>query len=137
MSTLVPMVDFLEIPEEGLPRLVGQRCTGCAAVFFDARCHCAACGARDAMSREIMVGHGQVHAFTIVHRSFPGIPVPYVSAVVDLDGGGTLKGNLIDADPASVRVGMSVETVFVEAHQADTEGRTVLTYAFRPAEVRP
>ena len=34
-----------------------------------------------------------------MHRSFPGIEVPYVSAIVDLEGGGTIKGNLINIEP--------------------------------------
>jgi uncharacterized OB-fold protein len=35
---------------------------------------------------------GTLYAYSIVHRSFPGIEVPYVSAIVDLDGGGTVEG---------------------------------------------
>ena len=39
--------------------------------------------------------NGKLHSFAVVYRSFPGIDVPYVSAIVDLEGGGTIKGNLI------------------------------------------
>ena len=42
---------------------------------------------------------GVLHSYAIVFRSFPGIDVPYISAIVDLDGGGTIKGNLINIDP--------------------------------------
>ena len=137
MSTAVPMVDFLELEGPDAPRLMGQRCGGCGAVFVDVRQHCAACGDRDGLVPAALGRSGQVHAYTIVHRSFPGIPVPYVSAVVDLEGGGTLKGNLVGVDPAQVRVGLQVQTIFIEAHSLDAEGRTVITYAFEPARGAP
>ena len=41
---------------------------------------------------------GSFYSYCIVHRSFPGIEVPYVSAIVDLEGGGTIKGNLINIE---------------------------------------
>ena len=77
---------------------------------------------------------GELYVYSIVHRSFPGIQVPYVSAVVDLEGGGTLKGNLIgiDADPAKIRMGMPIEVVYQKAPRKDAEGNEYLTYYFQP-----
>jgi hypothetical protein len=77
---------------------------------------------------------GELYVFSIVYRSFPGIDVPYVSAVVDLDGGGTLKGNLInvDIDPAKIQMGMPVEVVYQTAPRKDAEGNEYLTYYFQP-----
>ena len=62
--------------------------------------------------------------YSIVHRSFPGIEVPYVSAIVDLEGGGTVKGNLINVEPEpdQIKMGMPVELVFKKAPQKDSEG---------------
>ena len=62
--------------------------------------------------------------YSIVHRSFPGVEVPYVSAIVDLEGGGTVKGNLIDVepDPAKIKFGMPVEVVY-EIAPAQGQGR--------------
>jgi len=136
MTTPTPMVPFLEIPDGGEPRLVGCRCRDCAAVFTDARTHCAACGAREALERVTLASRGILVAYTVVYRSFPEVAVPYVSAVVDLDAGGTLKGNLVDAgaDPSAIAVGMPVETVYRTAAEADDAGNPVLTYAFRPVE---
>ena len=74
-----------------------------------------------------------------MHRSFPGIEVPYVSAIVDLDGGGTLKGNLIDIDPdpEKIRLGMPVEVVYKDAlGRKDREGNSYLSYFFQPAAAR-
>ena len=54
---------------------------------------------RDNMSAIKLEETGVLHSFSVVYRSFPGIDVPYVSAIVDLDGGGTVKGNLINIEP--------------------------------------
>jgi uncharacterized OB-fold protein len=78
---------------------------------------------------------GTLYVYSIVHRSFPGIEVPYVSAIVDLDGGGTVKGNLINVEPnpEKVRLGMPVEVVYKDAlGRKDREGNSYLSYFFQP-----
>ena len=60
---------------------------------------CSKCGARDQLAAVKLGTKGKLYAYSIVHRSFPGIEVPYISAIVDLEGGGTLKGNLISVEP--------------------------------------
>ena len=75
-----------------------------------------------------------------MHRSFPGIDVPYVSAIVDLDGGGTVKGNLIgvEPDPAKIPFGMAVEVVYDDAlGRKDADGNAYLAYFFRPVQDNP
>ena len=61
--------------------------------------------------------NGKLHSYTIVYRSFPGIDVPYVSAIVDLEGGGTIKGNLINIDPNpdKIKFGMAVKLTYSDA----------------------
>ena len=78
---------------------------------------------------------GTLYVYSIVHRSFPGIEVPYVSAIVDLDGGGTVKGNLInvEADPEKIPFGMPVEVVYKDAlGRKDREGNSYISYFFQP-----
>jgi uncharacterized OB-fold protein len=78
-----------------------------------------------------------LYAYSIVHRSFPGVAVPYVSAIVDLTGGGTVKGNLIDVDPdpSKLRFGMAVEVVYGDAlGRKDGAGNSYLSYFFRPRQ---
>ena len=60
---------------------------------------------------------GKLYTYAIVHRSFPGVEVPFISAVVDLDGGGTVKGNLVDIepDPAKIEFGVPVKFVYRDA----------------------
>ena len=135
-SGLLPVVPFLKIPEAGDPYLEGSRCGSCKAVFLGSRDVCAKCGAREGVSSIHLSNRGELYVYSIVHRSFPGIEVPYVSAVVDLEGGGTIKGNLIDVepDPEKIRMGMPVEVVYRKAPRVDKEGNEYLTYYFRPRQ---
>ena len=130
----LPVVDFLKIPEQGEPYLEGQRCKECAAIFLGVRNACSKCGARGRFEAMPLAKQGTLYVYSIVHRSFPGIEVPYVSAIVDLEGGGTVKGNLIgiDPDPAKIRMGMPVEVVYEIAPRKDKEGNEYLTYYFKP-----
>jgi len=138
VTSPLPLVPYLKIPDNGSPTLEGRRCSNCSATFTDVRMHCAACGGRDCLDTVKLARTGKLHAFSVIYRSFPEVKVPYVSAVVDLDGGGTLKANLvgINPDPDRITVGMSVELVFHAAEQRDEEGREYLVYAFQPAGTR-
>jgi uncharacterized OB-fold protein len=132
----LPVVDFLKIPEGGAPYLEGHKCDKCGAIFLGVRSTCSKCSARGSMHAVKLSDRGTLYVYSIVHRSFPGIDVPYVSAVVDLEGGGTVKGNLIDVEPtpAKIRLGMPVEVVYKDAlGRKDKEGNSYLSYFFRPA----
>ena len=136
MSTKpLPAVAFLKIPDEGDPYLEGCRCGVCGATFLGERDTCAKCGARGQMATVRLANRGELYSYCIVHRSFPGIDVPYVSAIVDLEGGGTVKGNLIDVapDPAAIDFGMPVEVVYQDAlGRKDRDGNAYLAYFFKP-----
>ncbi len=132
----LPVVPYLKIPEDGEPYLEGQKCGNCGATFLGERSVCSKCGARDQMSAVTLPNKGELYAYSIVHRSFPGIEVPYVSAVVDLEDGTAIKGNLIDVepDPEKIPFGMPVEVVFDDAlGRKDKDGNSYLSYFFKPA----
>jgi len=133
-DTLLPVVPFLKIPDAGDPYLEGHKCKACGAVFLGEREVCSNCSARDQIEAVKLSNAGELYVYSIVHRSFPGIEVPYVSAVVDLEGGGTVKGNLIniEPDPEKISMGMPVEVVYQTADRKDAEGNSYLTYYFQP-----
>ncbi len=135
-AKLLPVVDYLRIPDQGEPYLEGQRCTKCSSVFLGPRTTCSKCFARGTMETIRLSGRGSLYVYTIVYRSFPGARVPFVSAVVDLDGGGTVKGNLIgvEPDPAKILMGMPLRVVFKDAGSTDKKGNSYLSYFFEPAE---
>lgn len=132
----LPVVPYLKIPEDGEPYLEGYRCGNCGATFLGERAVCSKCGARDQMSPVRLPNKGKLYTYSIVHRSFPGIDVPYVSAVVDLEDGTAIKGNLIgvEPDPEKIQFGMPVEVVFDDAlGRKDKDGNSYLSYFFKPA----
>ena len=135
-AALKPVTSFVKIPDAGAPYLQGSKCTQCGEVQVGDRTVCPKCGARDAMQTVKLADRGRLYNFTVVYRNFPGIEVPFVSAIVDLDGGGTLKGNLVDVepDPAKLKFDMPVKVVFREAGRTDKAGNRYLSYFFAPAE---
>ena len=132
----LPVVDWLKGAGTSDPYLEGHKCGACGAVFLGERSNCSSCGARDQMNATRLSNKGKLYSYSIVHRSFPGIEVPYISAIVDLDGGGTVKGNLInlDPDPANIEFDMPVEVVFDDAlGRKDKDGNSYISYFFQPA----
>ena len=133
----LPAVPYLKIPENGEPYLEAYKCGQCGATFLGERDVCSKCGARDQMTAVTLPNTGKLYSYSIVHRSFPGIAVPYVSAIVDLDDGTAIKGNLInvDPDPESIPFDMPVEVVYDDAlGRKDADGNAYLSYFFQPAD---
>lgn len=134
-SKPLPVVPFLKIPDKGDPYLEGHKCKNCGSIYLGQRTVCSSCAARDQMEAIKLANKGELYVYSITHRSFPGIETPYVSAVVDLDGGGSVKGNLIniDPDPEKIKMGMRVDVIYEIAPRKDKEGNEYLTYYFQPA----
>ena len=128
-------VAFLKIPKDGAPYLAGAKCRNCGEVYVGDREVCGKCFARGKMDAIKLADKGKLYNFTVVHRNFPGVPVPFISAIVDLDGGGTLKGNLlgVEPDPAKIKFDMPVKVVIKDAGRKDKEGNSYLAYFFEPA----
>ncbi|HYU39933.1 MAG TPA: OB-fold domain-containing protein [Acidimicrobiia bacterium] len=131
MGKQVPIVDYLVL-DEGAPYLVANRCDNCGALYFDRRNACAKCGGRS-FSKQRLADDGTVRSFTIVHRAAPGVPTPYVSAIVDLAGGGVVKANLlnVEPDPEHVQFGMKVRLTTTVAG-VDDDGTEAIQFGYEP-----
>jgi uncharacterized OB-fold protein len=132
----LPVSPFLKIPTGGDPYLEGSVCQRCDTTFLGERAVCSKCGARDQLTTKRLSNQGTLYVYSIVHRSFPGVAVPYISAIVDLEGGGTIKGNLINVepDPKKIAFGMPIEVVYGDAlGRKDSDGNAYLSYFFQPA----
>jgi uncharacterized OB-fold protein len=127
-------VPCLAFHEDHSPYLRGTRCKVCGETFVDLRENCPACASRGQMDTIELATTGRLYNYSIVYRSFPGVKVPFISAVVDLDGGGTLKGNLVDmpVDPAAIAFDMPVEVVFRDAGIANPAGEGFTGYFIIP-----
>jgi uncharacterized OB-fold protein len=129
MAQQIPLVDYLELGDD--PHLVANECTSCGARFFDRRNACAACEATEFKKVDVSAS-GEVRAFTIVSFAAPGIPVPYVAAVVDCNGT-SVKANLINVtpDPEHVTLGMKVRLA-TEMIGTDDNGTEAVGFGFEP-----
>jgi uncharacterized OB-fold protein len=130
MAEQIPFVNYLVLGDE--PHLIANECTSCGARFFDRRNACAGCSGTDFKESRIAT-QGEVRAFTIVAFAAPGIPVPFVSAIIDCDGT-SVRANLvnIEADADHVKLGMPVKlTTF--SIGTDDEGVEAVNFGFEPA----
>jgi uncharacterized protein len=132
MGEQIPIVDYLVL-DDGAPHLVAQTCTECGAQYFDRRNACAKCGKRSFEARSL-ADAGTMRSFTIVHRAAPGVPTPYVSAIVDLEGGGVVKANVVNVEPVpeKVALGMPVRLATFVAG-TDDDGTEAVAFGYEPA----
>ena len=127
----VPLVDYLVLGES--PHLVANECTGCGARYFDRRNACAKCFGTE-FAKVDLPTEGTVQTYTIVAFAAPGIPVPFVSAVIDLDGT-PVRANVVNVEPVpeNVPLGLPVRlTTFPIG--TDDHGTEAIGFGFEPAD---
>lgn len=108
--------------------LRAQRCAACAHLRWPPSAICPRCLGADAQWVRLS-GRGRIFSWIVVHKSqhpaFWGDP--FNVAIVELDEGPRLHTTIVDAEPASLHVGMPVEVVF------DRQDDRVTLPRFRPA----
>jgi uncharacterized OB-fold protein len=131
LADRIAFVDYLLLEPE--PHLIAHECEGCGARFFDHRFACASCSGTTFRDVDIATT-GEVRAFTIVSLAAPGIPVPFVAAIVDCDGT-SVRANLINVppDPEHVHTGMKVRLATYVVGQ-DSAGTEAIGFGFEPLE---
>lgn len=129
MATQIPLVDYLVL--EGDPHLLAHECTSCGARYFDHRSICASCEG-DAFNDVALSTEGELKAFTIVSMAAPGIPVPFVAGLIDLDGT-SVRGNVINCEPDAdhVELGMKVRLATYSLGE-DSAGTEAVGFGFEP-----
>jgi len=129
MAKQIPLVDYLVLGDD--PHLEAHECAGCGARFFDRRNACASCEGTEFRQAAVSTT-GEVRAFTIVAFAAPGVPVPYVAALVDCEGT-SVRANIINtpADPEHVTLGMKVRLA-TEVIGTDDDGTEAIGFGFEP-----
>jgi uncharacterized OB-fold protein/acyl dehydratase len=108
-----------------------QRCTECGALRHPPGPMCPRCHATKP-DHVTARGRGVVHSYVVHHHPpVPGLTPPYVVALVELDEGVRMVGNLLGCPPGDVYVGMPVE---LEFQRMDEE---LTLPQWRPAGTRP
>lgn len=108
---------FWQGTKEG--KLLVQHCVACDRNQFFPRYFCTVCAGPVEWIETS--GQGEVHTFSIVRQNHTppfNELVPYVLAIIDLDEGVRMMGNVIDIPVDQVTIGMRVQVRFVEETDA-------------------
>jgi hypothetical protein len=112
-----PLADAISLPfwqAAAEHRLVVQRCAGCGRTRLPPAPICPECRSAQAGWQQLP-GRGEIYTYTLVHRAIaPGQELPFVVAVIALEGSGGLRmiSNVVGAAPEEIRIGARVELVW-------------------------
>jgi len=99
--------------------LVVQQCGACGHRQFYPRLACTVCGTTPGWLT--CSGRGVVHTFTVIRQNhakpFRG-ELPYVVAMIELEEGPRMMGNVVDCAVEEVQIGMPVQVTFEQADEA-------------------
>ena len=117
-------------------KLMGSSCQSCGARFVPPRPLCIDCHSTEMKWVEIS-GEAYLAAFTCISIAPPAMEArgfgrhnPYVSGVVELNGGGRVDARIIGVDannPENIMVGMKLKPVFLHEEEGERI-RTSLAY---------
>lgn len=130
MKEAIPLT-WRRIPERY--RMLGVRCETCKTPYFPKRSICPKCRRRGKLTEIQFSGKGTVFSFTEVTAPPDGFEdqVPYILAVIELDEGARLTGQIVDAHKDDVKIGSRVEQVFRVIQRDDPEGLVHYGFKFR------
>ena len=114
--------------------LVGTRCTTCGEYYFPPRTVCPACR-RDGIIEEYQFkGTGKVVTYTVIHAVSEGHSgqIPYILAIIKLDEGPRLTGQIVNINPENIEIGMRVKRVFRKLGEDGDKGIIYYGTKFEP-----
>ena len=137
------MGSYISIPTyvRSLPqryRLRGSKCNACGTVHFPGTGRCRQCGRHDDFQPHPLPRQGKIATFTVIEPG--GAPSefadqvrnngPYAVALVEMEGGVRVLGQVTDTEPYQLRIGDTVEVVLRILYQQ--EGIIRYSFKFRP-----
>jgi len=127
---------WVKIGDDGQPRLEGLRCNACGEVMVGEFRACPKCAAKGTLVPQELARTGKLYSYAIVHRSFPGVKTPIVSAAIKLDDGAFVRANLegVAAEPAALSFDLPVRLEFdtLSGEHSSTAGGRLVRPVFRP-----
>src|SRR5262245_23524773 len=125
----IPIVNHLVL-DDGEPHLRALECENCGALTFSKPVQCPRCFTSGPFKDRDLATTGTVRAFTVVKRGAVGSG--FVSAIVDLDGGGNAKANITNGDldtPENNKLGAPVRLTTYTV-DTDDEGNEAVAFGF-------
>jgi uncharacterized protein len=129
MANQIPLVDFLVLGDD--PHLEAHECTQCGARYFGRRNACASCFGTEFKTVRV-ANEGTLRTFSIVAYAAPGIPVPFVSGIIDCDGT-SVRANVVNTEPNpdNIALGMALRlTTFPIG--LDSAGVEAIGFGYEP-----
>lgn len=134
-----PIVPFMRVPPdypEAPAYLWGVTCKKCGAKYLGSRAACGSCGSTGPFEEVRFGDEGKIYVFSVVHQTVPGLEAPYVAAIVDMDDGVSVRGNVYGLDPLNPSADWFGKRVkmYTEKIRVDREGNDIIAAKFRVIE---
>jgi len=115
--------------------LEGTECPKCGKKYFPVRSVCPECH-RESVGRMKNVkfsGKGKVFSHTVIHvgSSMFQMQTPYIMAIIELDEGPRIAGQIVDCESKDVKIGMRVKSIFRKIGEDGKSGTIYYGYKFR------
>ncbi len=115
-------------------RLLGTKCENCGRIYFPPREVCPTCHRESIgkMKDVELSGDGTIESYTIVHDVPPRFSRqrPYVLALIKMDEGPTITGQIVDSGFDEIDIGKRVRAVFRKMGEDGESGVIVYGYKF-------
>jgi uncharacterized OB-fold protein len=113
--------------------MLGVKCVNCNTNYFPKRPVCPKCRRKGKLEELSYNGSGKVYSFTEISSPPKGFEdqVPYVLAIIELDEGAKVTGQIVDITSKDLKIGDRVERVFRVIQKDDPEGLIHYGFKFR------
>lgn len=115
--------------------MIGVKCKNCGKVYFPPRTMCTECGRKSLgrMERLKLSGGGTVYSATSVYEPHEQYDMlkPYAVALIELDEGAKILGQLIDCEPGEAKIGMRVKMTLRKLGEDGKAGTIYYGYKFK------
>ena len=106
--------------------LVGAKCTSCGKLLFPPRTVCPGCGGSK-FEPTALADSGQILTWTVIHAAPEGFDAPYTVALVRLEDGVVVPGQVV-GDITNLGIGATVRATFRRLNE-NKDG--LLLYGFK------
>ena len=127
-------INWRRIPERY--RMEGTKCDNCKKFYFPPRKVCPNCRRKGKIVPYTFSGKGKIYSYSTVFAGPIGFETstPYIIAIIKLDEGAKVLGQIVDINEKDIQIGDKVDMVFRKIQQHDPEG--VINYGFKFRKVK-